>query len=348
MSGTLEHKRAATKVVKSFGLQADLRARAVVLVAADSTVGNSLRDLIQLNEDEPALKALVEEFFRGEGTGAAWRDPFVHYTHSALQDAFSCVSPVVYKDQSIGSVACISGNGLLVSSNHIFVNEGKFLKTTAFGGHPLELVVSFPYLDILLKGPKGPAFRLPSQSLIPGLPVMMLGFPKASITDIKGLDSPVAAKGHINAIPTSMEVASADYHGAMPASSGALVLFDTCTIAGVHTRALFHLDDEYIKTDQHEDAPRSRIEKDEQDMWWPQAGINAAAASHSLKRKAGTIECDQAVKGIEKMALHVNANIPHKDQLATFVPWQSIHLTAHLAGKCKARLLMCQPLQRWV
>ena len=40
-----------------------------------------------------------------------------------------------------------------MSSNHIFVEKGKFLKTTAFGGHPLELVVSFPYLDIiLLKG----------------------------------------------------------------------------------------------------------------------------------------------------------------------------------------------------
>ncbi|KAL0021807.1 hypothetical protein WJX77_002351 [Trebouxia sp. C0004] len=68
MSVTLEHKRAATQVVKSLGLQADLRARAVVLAAADSTVGNSLRDLIQLNEDDPALKALVEEFLRGEGT----------------------------------------------------------------------------------------------------------------------------------------------------------------------------------------------------------------------------------------------------------------------------------------
>ena len=71
MSGTLEHKRAATQAVKSLGLPADLRARAVVLVAADSTVGNSLRDLIQLNEDDPALKALVEEFLRREVTGKA-------------------------------------------------------------------------------------------------------------------------------------------------------------------------------------------------------------------------------------------------------------------------------------
>lgn len=60
---------------------------------------------------------------------------------------------MVYKDQFVGSDARISGDGLLVSSDHIFVENCKFLKTTAFGGHPLELVVSFHYLDIiLLKG----------------------------------------------------------------------------------------------------------------------------------------------------------------------------------------------------
>ena len=42
MSSTLECKRAVTQVVKSLGLQADLTARAVVLAAADSTVGSSL------------------------------------------------------------------------------------------------------------------------------------------------------------------------------------------------------------------------------------------------------------------------------------------------------------------
>ena len=69
MSGMLEHKRAATAVVKGLGLQTCLRARAVVLVAADSTAGNSLRDLIQRNEDDPRLKALVEESLRGEDSG---------------------------------------------------------------------------------------------------------------------------------------------------------------------------------------------------------------------------------------------------------------------------------------
>ncbi len=63
----------STHIVKSSGLQADFRARAVVLAAANSTVGNSIQDqnLIQLNEDDPALKALVEEFLRGEGTDEA-------------------------------------------------------------------------------------------------------------------------------------------------------------------------------------------------------------------------------------------------------------------------------------
>ena len=63
------------------------------------------------------------EYQSSSCAGAAWHDPFVHYTHSAPQDAFSCVSPVVYKNQFIGSVARISGDGLLVSSNHIFVEK---------------------------------------------------------------------------------------------------------------------------------------------------------------------------------------------------------------------------------
>ena len=69
MSDTLEYKRAATQAVHSLGLQSDLRARAVVLVAADNQVGNDLRTLIQLNEDDPGLKALVEEFLTGGVSG---------------------------------------------------------------------------------------------------------------------------------------------------------------------------------------------------------------------------------------------------------------------------------------
>lgn len=55
--------------MKQLALQPDVRVRAVVLCAADSTEGNSLQVLVQLNQDEPGLEAFVEDVFRGEGTG---------------------------------------------------------------------------------------------------------------------------------------------------------------------------------------------------------------------------------------------------------------------------------------
>ena len=80
MSGTMEDKRAAATVVRSLGLQTDLRASALVLVAADSPVGNSLRSLVQLHEDAPDLKALVEELLKGEDTGTAMLCNLVKYS----------------------------------------------------------------------------------------------------------------------------------------------------------------------------------------------------------------------------------------------------------------------------
>ncbi len=65
-------------------------------------------------------------------------------------------------------------------------------------------------------GPAGPALRWPtSDSLVPGIPVLMLGFPEAAQTGIKDLECPIAAKGHVCATAPSMEVAVADYHGGM-------------------------------------------------------------------------------------------------------------------------------------
>lgn len=60
MSETMENKRAATTTVKSLGLPPHLRARALILAAADSLVGNILRILIQLNEDDVEVKHWVK------------------------------------------------------------------------------------------------------------------------------------------------------------------------------------------------------------------------------------------------------------------------------------------------
>ena len=80
MSGTMEDKRAAATVPRSLGLQTDLRARALVLVVADSPKRNSLRSLIQLHEDVPDRKALVKDFLKGEDTGKAILCNLVKYS----------------------------------------------------------------------------------------------------------------------------------------------------------------------------------------------------------------------------------------------------------------------------
>lgn len=94
-------------------------------------------------------------------------------------------------------------------------------------------------------------------------------------------------------------------------------------------------------------APRSRIDKDEQAMWWPQAGINAAAASHSPKRKVPWSVTKQSMKWREWLWMlmqpyHTRSNWPLLCH-GTASTLQHIWLE-----KCQARPIMCQPLQKWV
>lgn len=68
-------------------------------------------------------------------------------------------------------------------------------------------------------GPEGPAFHRQTKAFSPGTPVMLLGFPEAPQAEIDGLKSPIAARGFVNAISPTSEVAIADYHGGMSACS---------------------------------------------------------------------------------------------------------------------------------
>lgn len=65
----MDQKRIATKLVKSLNLQPDMRTRALVLVAADSGSGGSLRELLQLNDDDEDLTSLVVSFLEEEARG---------------------------------------------------------------------------------------------------------------------------------------------------------------------------------------------------------------------------------------------------------------------------------------
>lgn len=64
MSDSLEQKRAATLSIKKLSLSSVHRAKALAFAASDSKAGNSLRDLIVLNDDddlEPAIVSFLEE-----------------------------------------------------------------------------------------------------------------------------------------------------------------------------------------------------------------------------------------------------------------------------------------------
>ena len=71
MIDNLEDKKAASKAVKRLGLPSDLKARALALVAADSTFGSNLRALIQLNEGESELETFVTRFLGYDDAGKA-------------------------------------------------------------------------------------------------------------------------------------------------------------------------------------------------------------------------------------------------------------------------------------
>ncbi len=65
----MDQKQIATKLVRSLNLQPEMRTRALVLVAADSASGSSLRELLRLNGDAEDLKLLVVSFLEEEARG---------------------------------------------------------------------------------------------------------------------------------------------------------------------------------------------------------------------------------------------------------------------------------------
>ncbi|KAL0039542.1 hypothetical protein WJX77_001416 [Trebouxia sp. C0004] len=66
MSHSLAQKRAATLSIKKLNLSDQLRPKALAFAASDSKAGNSLRNIIVLNDDDD-LEPAVMSFFRGTG-----------------------------------------------------------------------------------------------------------------------------------------------------------------------------------------------------------------------------------------------------------------------------------------
>lgn len=65
----MDQKQIATKLVRSLNLQPEMRTRALILVAADTAPGSSLRELLRLNDDAEDLNTLVVSFLEEEARG---------------------------------------------------------------------------------------------------------------------------------------------------------------------------------------------------------------------------------------------------------------------------------------
>ncbi len=65
----MAQKQIATKLVRSLDLQPEMRTRALVLVAADTAPGSSLRELLRLNDDAGDLNTLVVRFLEEQARG---------------------------------------------------------------------------------------------------------------------------------------------------------------------------------------------------------------------------------------------------------------------------------------
>lgn len=268
-----------------------------------------------------------------------FKHPKLAFGDESMRATYLRMSRVEHGGACIGSVSRITDKGVCVGAYHVHVDEaGKYLTATAFG-QDLQLLAGLPYYDIIfLQGPPGPAFEWTRAGLyVPGQEVMMLAHPQALEVDLKTTD-PHESHGRITIVAITQEVAAADYHGAMPNSSGGSVLFNSNLFAGVHLGTSFHLDETHQPGPPEQSAERDRIDKDPHNMWYRASDKVQGGSNKRGQREQGSATSDSrealddAVKRLEHMTLHSVANIRHKDQVALFVPAPTV---AQLATRAK-------------
>jgi hypothetical protein len=157
---------------------------------------------------------------------------------------------------------------------------------------------------------------------------MMIGFPPTPQQDVRGLEMPTVSQGRIVAVAPSIEIAAADYHAAMPNSSGAAVCYDSLTFAGTHLGVTFHLDKTYEDVQESEsDPPETHMDKDGSAMW-PRTsnseGPTRIPSQHRPKRRPSNALNAEVAQQMHRLALHATSSIEHKEQLPLFVPAQTI------------------------
>lgn len=215
--------------------------------------------------------------------------------------------------ECIGTAARIQQDGLTVSCRHVFVDDGNFLSAIGWG-EKLAFVASSPHDDIvLLQGPPGKHFDMTEKVLQVGRPVLMAGFPAASdqVFPRQPAGQPMITAGTICCYDRDFELAAATYQGAMPNSSGAPVLDDTCSLRGVHVGTCYHLDELHAQNQESMAAPR-KIETSVDELW-----VEELQPAQKPSSSLNTISSDLSAMSL---AQHACANIQHKAFIGIFVP----------------------------
>jgi len=188
----------------------------------------------------------------------------------------------------------------------------------------LQLIGSSPSDDIIfVQGPAGAAFDLHVSPLMVGQDVALAAYPLALEKDLSGKGHvsvpPLVAHGRVVAIAPTNDLVAADYHGAMPnASGGAVLVGKWC--AGVHLGTSYHLDTTHEADEEAVEPDQGRWDTDQDAMWkGTRQGAQGKGKRRAVEEPGLTAAADQ-----EKLALHASSNIPHKDQLAVFVPSATI------------------------
>ncbi|KAG5180124.1 hypothetical protein JKP88DRAFT_223485 [Tribonema minus] len=117
---------------------------------------------------------------------------------------------------------------------------------------------------------------------------------------------------------------------AAPNSNGGAVCYNTRTFAGTQVRTTYHPDStHHVPLQPIEDQPpQDQIDKDRANMWPVRHLKQASAHGGSERRRTAAADAASMAEEFHQLPLHDMANTLLKNQLALFVPAQTILVPA--------------------
>lgn len=170
------------------------------------------------------------------------------------------------------------GRGIVVTCRHNIGEEGRCLEGVTAFGLPLKFRASSAKLDLVvfkMEATTAPGVDMAPGVVAPGDAIYVLHYPLAVDTALLLQDKPVVSSGHVVAVGSSMQHATADYTG-MPNSSGGAVLDAHGQLVGLHAESVFHLEGDLSSPRSHPGGASSSSVTSE---GTPSAGSSAGGAA---------------------------------------------------------------------